>query len=454
MDDKKYKVFVDVTRDKQQAYLALIEDPNGISINREVLLQEISKHNIVYGIKFDVIDNICQNLHNVKDVLIAEGKRPINGQDGKLIFEIDIKSAATPKILEDGSVDYKNLDLFKNIKKGQVIARKINPTEGQPGINVFGQKVDAISGKHVRLPAGKNTYIDDDKLIAAVDGHIVALNNKIEVHTFLELKEVDTSVGNIKTVASVKITGNVKSGFTVESEGNIEIFGVVEAAAIVAKGNISIHKGVQGAGKAKIIAEGNITAKYLQNCSVEAGEDIYSEAIIYCDVKAGGNVKLLGNKSQIIGSKIIAAMEISAANIGSKMGTYTELQVGILPQKRQKIAELKYQIEQNNVQLEKIQKILSYMEKIENLPPDKEEIYLKAKKSFMDLISLNRSLNEELSSLNEEIKKSSMGIIKVFDTIFPGTKLVIDDVTLKIEEPIKYAMFTKKEEEIKFFPLK
>jgi uncharacterized protein (DUF342 family) len=454
MDEKKYKVLIDVSRDKQQAYLTLIEDPDGISINKEVLLQEIAKHNIVYGIKFEVIDNICKDLKKVKGVLIAEGKKPINGEDGKIIFEIDVERAATPKILEDGSVDYKNLDLFKNVKKGQIIARKINPTEGQPGINVFGQKVDALGGKDVRLPLGKNTYIDEDKLVAAVDGHIVVLNNKIEVHTLLEVKEVDTSVGNIKTVASVKITGNVKSGFTVESEGNIEIFGVVEAATIIAKGNISIHKGVQGAGRAKIIAEGNITAKYLQNCSVEAGEDIYSEAIIYCDVKAGGSVKLLGNKSQIIGSKIVAAREISAANIGSKIGTYTELQVGILPQKRLKIAELTSQIEQNNAQLEKIGKILKYIEKIEKLPPDKEEIYHKAKKSFQDLISLNHRLSEELNSLKEEIKSSSIGIIKVFDTIFPGTKLVIDDVTLKIQEPIKYAMFIKNEEEIKFFPLK
>ncbi|MFV9567486.1 DUF342 domain-containing protein [Thermoanaerobacter mathranii] len=454
MDDKRYRVHIEVSKDKQQAYLTLIEDPDGISINKEVLLQELEKHNIVYGIKSDVIEGICRNLENAKGVLIAEGKKPINGEDGKIIFEIDIEKNATPKILEDGSVDYKNLDLFKNIKKGQIIARKINPTAGQPGINVFGQRVDALDGKDVKLPLGKNTYIDEDKLVAAIDGHLVVLNNKIEVHPLLEVKEVDTSVGNIKTVASVKITGNVKSGFIVESEGNVEIFGVVEAATIIAKGNINIHKGVQGAGKAKIIAEGNITAKYLQNCSVEAGGDVYSEAIIYCEVKAGGSVKLLGNKSQIIGSKIVAAREIVAANIGSKMGTYTELQVGVLPQKRQKIAELTSQIEQNNIQLEKIEKIIKYLEKIEKLSPDKQDVYHKAKKSFQNLISLNQQLNDELNSLNEEIKSYSIGIIKVVDTIFPGTKIVIDDVTLKIQEPIKYAMFVKKEKEIKYFPLK
>ncbi|NNG66681.1 DUF342 domain-containing protein [Caldanaerobacter subterraneus] len=454
MDEKRYRVLVEVSKDKHQAYISLIEDPDGISATKEEILKELSKHRITYGVKLNIVEEICKNPQNAKYVLIAEGKKPVNGEDGKIVFEVDIHSAATPKILEDGTVDYKNLNLFKNVKKGQVIARRIPPTEGEPGVNVFGELVPAIKGKDVRLPLGKNTYVEGDTLVAAVDGHIVAVNNKVEVRTLLEVKEVDTSVGNIKTVASVKITGNVKSGFVVESEGNIEIFGVVEAATIIAKGNINIHKGIQGGGKAKILAEGNITSRYFQNCSVEAGGDVFGEAIIYSDVRAGGSVKLLGNKSQIIGSRVVAGREIFAANIGSKMGTYTELQVGVLPQKRLKIAELTYQIEQNRSAIEKLEKIINYLEKFEKLPPDKEEVYQKAKKSLEELTSVNHHLEEELRLLNEEIKTSSSGIVKVLDTIFPGTKLVIDDAVLKIKEPIKYAMFVKKEEEVKFFPLK
>ncbi|HHW56573.1 MAG TPA: DUF342 domain-containing protein [Clostridia bacterium] len=454
MEEKRYKVLIEVSKNKQEAYLSLIEDPDGIVITKENLLKELEKNNIVYGIKTDILENLCKNPQSIRGMIIAEGKKTVNGENGKIVFEIEVEKNTTPKILEDGSVDFKNLDLFKNIKKGQIIAKKIPPTEGEPGINVFGQKVEAIKGKDVRLPMGKNTYIQDDKLVASIDGHVVFLNNKIEVHNLIEVKEVDISTGNIKTVASLKITGNVKSGFSVESEGNIEIFGVVEGATVISHGNINIHKGIQGAGKAKIVAEGNVTAKYIQNCSVEAGGDVYSEAIIYSEVKAGGSVKLLGNKSQIIGSKIIAAREISSASIGSKMGTYTELQVGISPQKRIRIAELSLEIEQNNKAIEKIEKILKYLEKFEELPFDKQETYEKAKKALQDLESINYHLMEELNALREDIKVSSTGIIKVFDTIFPGTKLVIDDAIFVVKEPTQYAMFVKDEGNIKFFPLK
>ncbi|MGB9779323.1 DUF342 domain-containing protein [Caldanaerobacter sp.] len=454
MDGKKYRVLVEVSRDRQQAYISLVEDPEGIIPTQEEILRVLASYKVIYGIKLNIVEEICRNPQNAKYVLVAEGKKPVNGEDGKIVFMIDIHSSTTPKILEDGTVDYKNLNLFKNVKKGQIIAQRIPPTQGEPGKNVFGEPIPAIKGKDVRLPLGKNTYIEGDNLIAAVDGHIVAVNNKVEVRTLLEVKEVDTSVGNIKTVASVKITGNVKSGFVVESEGNIEIFGVVEAATIIAKGNINIHKGIQGGGKAKIIAEGNVTARYFQNCSVEAGGDVFGEAIIYSDVKAGGNVKLLGNKSQIIGSRVVAGREIYAAIVGSKMGTYTELQVGIIPQKRLKIAELIYQIEENRSAMEKLRKIISYLEKFEKLPPEKQEIKEKAEKSLEELSYTNHHLEEELRILNEEIKTSSSGIVKVLDTIFPGTKLVIDDAVLKIKEPIKYAMFVKKEDEVKFFPLK
>ncbi|MGB9809061.1 MAG: DUF342 domain-containing protein, partial [Caldanaerobacter sp.] len=245
MDGKKYRVLVEVSRDRQQAYISLVEDPEGIIPTQEEILRVLASYKVIYGIKLNTVEEICRNPQNAKYVLVAEGKKPVNGEDGKIVFMIDIHSSTTPKILEDGTVDYKNLNLFKNVKKGQIIAQRIPPTQGEPGKNVFGEPIPAIKGKDVRLPLGKNTYIEGDNLIAAVDGHIVAVNNKVEVRTLLEVKEVDTSVGNIKTVASVKITGNVKSGFVVESEGNIEIFGVVEAATIIAKGNINIHKGIQ-----------------------------------------------------------------------------------------------------------------------------------------------------------------------------------------------------------------
>lgn len=453
MCEKRYKIVIDITKDKQEAYISLIEDLNGIIITSDAIINELNKYNICYGINYDNIDYACKNPEKCNRLLIAKGIKPKDGENGKIIFEIDLENSAAPKVLENGRVDFKNLELFKNIRKDMVIARKINPTEGEAGINIFGKKVEPMRGKDVKLPAGKNTIIKNNLLIAAIDGHVSYFNGKIDVNPILELKEVDTSIGNIKTVASVKISGNVKSGFTVESNGDIEVFGVVEASTIIANGNIIIHRGVQGNGKAKIVSGGNISSRYLQNCDAEAQGNIYSEAIIYSNVKCSSSVKVLGAKGQIIGSKVIAANEIVAVNVGSKMSNQTELQAGILPQIRLKVSEITAKIAQNSANIDKIEKIIKYLGKFSDLPDDKRELYIKAKASLNELKNKNQELTLELDKLNKEIKNSNYGIIKISGIVFPGTKIVIDDAILNVKEPIKYSMFVREGADIKLLPL-
>lgn len=453
MCERRYKIVIDITKDKQEAYISLIEDINGVVITSDAIKNELNKYNICYGINYDIIDNVCKNPEKCYKLLIAKGTEPKNGENGKIIFEINLENNAAPKVLENGRVDFKNLELFKNIQRGQVIARKINPTEGEAGINIFGKKVEPIHGKDVKLPAGKNTIIENNLLIATIDGHVSYSSTKIDVNPILEIKEVDTSIGNVKSVASIKVTGNVKSGFTVESNGDIEILGVVEASTIIANGNVIIHRGVQGNGKAKIISGGNISSRYLQSCDVEAQGNIFSEAIIYSNVKCNSSVKLLGPKGQIIGSKVIAANEIIAVNVGSKMSNQTELQVGILPQTRLKISEITAKIEQNNISINKIEKIINYLGKFNNLPDDKRELYIRAKASLNELKNKNQELALELGRLNREIKNSNYGIIKISGIVFPGTKIVIDDAILNVKEPIKYSMFVREGADIKLLPL-
>lgn len=453
MESKKYNIKIDISKDKLIAYLNIQEDENGIILNKENLLNALNNKKIIYGIIQKNIEYACANPENVKDLIVAQGVKPINGEDGKIIFQVEFKSSAAPKILEDGTVDYKNLELFKNIKKGDVIAKKINPTEGKTGINIFGQKIEPIKGKDIRIPAGKNTVIKGDLLVADSDGHIIYNGSKIEINKILEVKEVDTSVGNIITFASVKVTGNVKSGFIIESQGDVEIFGVVEASTIKAKGNIIIHKGVQGNGRALLIAEGDITAKYFQNCNISAKGSVFSEAILYSNVKTSESVKLIGSKGQILGSKIMAAKEIIAVNVGSDMGTVTELQVGILPETRMKISELNIQIKQSRDNIEKVEKVLNYLGKFEYLPPDKREIYEKTKISLEQLKILHENLNEQLAYLNAQAKDSSNSIIKILGVVYQGTKIVIDDIIMNVDRPIKYSMFVRDESDIKLLPL-
>jgi Protein of unknown function (DUF342). len=268
----------------------------------------------------------------------------------------------------------------------------------------------------------------------------------------IELNEVNASTGNIRTFASIKIYNNISSGYKIESDGDIEIYGVVESSTIIAKGNIIIHKGVQGSGKAKIISGGKIVSKYLQNCDITAEGDVISEAIMYSNVKSNSSVKLIGNKGLIVGSIVIAAKEIEAINVGSKMYVQTELIVGESPEKRKRKEEIINKIAENEKSIDGLNKIILYLNKI-GIPEDKKVIYEKTLKSLLQLEKENKLLYDEYKELNSEENKESYGIIKVHDTVYPGTKIMIDDVSRKIKDPVKYVVFIRNGADIDILPI-
>lgn len=453
MSDLKYSCKLEITSDKMAAYLLVENISNdGIVLDENSLLDLLKSHNITFGIIESTIKKICESPNLKERYLIAHGKKPVSGKDGHVEFLIDFDNNFEPKVLDDGRVDYKELQIFKSIKKDEIIAKKIEPEDGIDGMNIFGEIVKANKGKDAKLPLGKNTYIKDDCLFSSIDGHIFKKDQKVNVNPLIELKDVNASTGNIRTFASIKIYNNISSGYKIESDGDIEIYGVVERSTIIAKGNIIIHRGVQGSGKAKIISGGKIVSKYLQNCDITAEGDVVSEAIMYSNVKSNSSVKLIGSKGLIVGSVVIAAREIEATNVGSKMYVQTELIVGESPEKRKRKEEIINKIAENEKSIDGLNKIILYLNKI-GIPEDKKAIYEKTLKSLLQLENENRLLYDEYKELNSDENKESYGIIKVHDTVYPGTKITIDDVSRKIKDPIKYVTFMRNGADIDILPI-
>lgn len=453
MSNLKYSCKLEIASDKMEAYLIVenISD-EGIVLDENNLLDLFKSHNISYGIIESTIKSLCESPNIGKRYLIAQGKKPIDGKDGYVEFLIDFDNNFEPKVLDNGRVDYKELQIFKNVKKDEIIARKIEPENGVDGINVFGEIVKANKGKDAKLPLGKNTYIKDNCLYSSIDGHVIKKDQKVNVNPLIEIRDVNASTGNIRTFASIKIYNNISSGYKIESDGDIEIFGVVEGSTIIAKGDIIIHGGVQGNGKAKIISGGKIVSKYIQNCDITAEGDIVSEAIMYSNVKSNNSVKLIGTKGLIVGSIVIAARKIDAINVGSKMYVKTELIVGESPDKRKRKEEIINKIAENEKSIDGLNKIILYLNRI-GIPEDKKAIYEKTLKSLLQLKNENKLLYDEYKELNSDTNKESYGIIKVHDTVYPGTKITIDGVSKKIKDPIKYVTFIRDGTDISILPV-
>ncbi|MCX7772801.1 MAG: FapA family protein, partial [Clostridia bacterium] len=318
-----------VSADKMKAYVVLTSPEGGGAVPTvEGIVQALYSKGVVFGMSEEKIRLLAANPVYDMQVLVAEGIPAQNGKSGEVKYLIDIKKDRKPVIMEDGSVNYKDLNLIENITKGQKLAELVPPVQGKSGRNLVGAELKAIDGRPAVLPKGRNVTLSPDgqELISEIDGQVMFADGKISVFSTYEVKaDVDNSTGNIKFIGNVVVRGNVLAGFEIEAGGNIEVNGVVEGAVLKAGGNIVLKRGMVGGGKGLLIAGGDIISKYIESTNVEARGDIKAEAIMHCDVKCANKMELGGRKGLLVGGTARVGKLVELKFCGSQMATVTVL---------------------------------------------------------------------------------------------------------------------------------
>ncbi|ABP66888.1 protein of unknown function DUF342 [Caldicellulosiruptor saccharolyticus DSM 8903] len=457
-ENLKVDIKVMVTSDKLKASVILMLNQNGVDLTFENVMNALRANKISYGIDENAVKKLVETPVFGSPVVVAQGKPPGKPVDGKLIYHFDIKREIKPKELPNGRVDYKDLGIVQNVRKDDVLVTMIDPVDGENGIDVFGGVIRGQKGKKVNLPRGKNTYIDADghTLRAACDGQVSIIEGKVVVLNTLEISsDIDNSTGNINFVGNVHIKGSVLSGFKVVAEGNVEVEGIVEAAEIEAKGNVILHKGITGMGKGRIISQKSVVAKFIENATVIAADDIQAEAIVHSDIKCGGKLTLIGKKASIVGGTCKVGKEVEAKVIGSYLSTTTEIEVGVDPIMIERYRDIKKEIAELKENIKKCEQGIEVLRKIEatgGLTDEKREMLQKFTRSKIVSAERLKSLQLEFEEIEKRLEERNEGMVKVQDVIYPGVKITIGNVSKLIKEPVKYCKIYREDADIKIAP--
>ncbi|NVM04889.1 MAG: DUF342 domain-containing protein, partial [Candidatus Helarchaeota archaeon] len=347
---KNGEVKVKVTHDELEAYIKVIPAINGEEATYDDAIRELKKSDVVYGINDELLKEIFENRIFDKEVLIASGLLPVDGEDGKIKYFFDVNREVKPKEDEKGNVDFKDLNLIQNIKKGGKLVEVIPPKPGVEGKKVTGKPIPPKEGERRKLPQGKNTMPMPENpniLISTIDGHIIFRRNiLVEVEpAYVVSGDIDYSTGNIDYMGSLLVKGDVKSGFEIKVGGDIDIWGVVEDAKIEAAGKILLQKGIIGRGAGVVKADGDVILKFIENQNIYSkGNVIVGEAILRSKVYADGKVTVKGKKGSIIGGEVVATEGIEAKNIGNYQNIKTEVSVGISEKLKRKVEEIEFNL--------------------------------------------------------------------------------------------------------------
>jgi len=440
-----------VSRDRMEAMLQIIKPKNSKPLTMEAVMEKIQQSGIVFGIDHEIVQQAFERPG--LQLTFAKGQRPVDGDNAYIKHHIDLESKGRPVELENGQVDFKNLNMFTTVRQGELLAEKISATPGTPGTDLMGKVVPAKPGRDIMMPLGKNVeVVDNYKIVATTAGQLMIANNKINVIPVIEVKgDVDLSTGNIEFVGNVVVRGSVQTGFTIKAEGNVEVYGTVSGGTVEGR-NVIIKMGIQGMHRGYIKAAENVVAKFIENATIYAGNDIVvSEVILHSKVSAGKRILVQGKRGLIAGGTVIAGEEIRVKIAGTQMSTSTELEVGVNPMLREEYQYIRKEMKKVEITLDQTQKALNILKSMNQstMPPDKREMLLKLTKAQFHLVGQVETMRNRITEIELAFEEMKHGSIRIADVVYPGVKIVVGQLIKPIREVLKYVSFFVEDGEIK-----
>lgn len=451
------QITVQLADDRLAAYLTVVgPEPGGRAIGVDEALARLREAGVVYGIDGEAVERAVRLAplpHPglvVEPVQVAAGRPPVHGQDARIEYHAALAAAGgRPQLRADGSVDLFDLGLVRNVTRGTVLAVRTPPVPGQPGLTVLGTEVPARPGRDHPLRAGKGAAVSEDGLtvVAEIDGHATLVGGKISVTPVYEVDgDVGPGTGNIRFVGSVTVRGNISPGYWVKADGDVEVLGGIDSGTVEAGGNVNVRYGIQGGGRGRVVAGGSVRARFIENAEVRCGTDLWvADGILHSRVEAGARVEVLGRRGAIVGGRVAARDGVSARFLGASMGTVTEIAVGIAPNLRDELEEIRKQVaelEENLRRTQQATQMLKDQERRSPLPPDKQQMLLKLLRSQYHLTARCEELNRRREELEQALGDCRAAWVRALEICYPGVRIVIGSAPYVVSDLLQRTHFS------------
>jgi len=363
-------IIVSVSKDQTKAYLQRtkeIDDNEPVTLS--TMLDLLREQRIAYGIVEDeAIEAWIAVLQTEKeDLVVARGEAPVPGKDGKITYHFENDFTNPGKVMEDGTIDFRDRGRIPYVGKGDLIAEKIPAIESKNGTTVFGDPIPVEAVMDPLFISGSGTRISEDGLsiYADLDGqpYVDAMGN-ITVNPELKINgDVDFETGNIDFKGNIVVTGMIKEGFTVKC---INLTAKeIEGAKIDLSGDLNVSAGITDS---TIAAQGNVYAKFINHSMIKGfGNLVIQKEIIDSNIILSGACQ--NPTGHIISSKITAKCGIEAGKIGTQSSKPATLRVGTDDHTEELVREVDIHLQKS------LSRLTELREKIKSIEAQDQELY-------------------------------------------------------------------------------
>ncbi len=404
--------------------------------------QWLAEHEITQGIDAGAIANAVEAAAGgarVEEVTIVRGTLPTEGEPERVVVfgRRDMEDELVEIDLEDPEAASANLCL-----EGDVILKKIPAQPGKPGFTAAGQPIPPPQPATVNVSAGPNVEMHGEQCLAKTGGLVIYENNRIEVRRMLVIDEDVTSRRDpIHFDGDIHVRASVRSGAQLSATGNITIDGSVEAAHVESTGgDVELRHGVTGGHEGTIKAAGSVSARFAENVTIRAGDDIIIDiGALHSRLIAYGAIRLVRGRGQMIGGSAMAGDLIELKQAGSSSGVRTELCVGLGRQAMQRLADLdtqvaRLQLKQNEA-VELAEKIRRTVGDPTQLQPDEIRTYTSLRQMQLVCTVKIRELRTRRDAILAEAAEETGGRIDVAVSLLPQVVVHIGDAEWIVDKP-------------------
>ncbi len=246
-----------------------------------------------------------------------------------------------------------------NVHTGDLLAIHHPAQDGASGTNVRDQPIPVRHGRDDTPKPARNVAMEDDRIIAQMDGRLIIEPGFIAVEEELKLRDgLTPAMGDIDFVGKILILGDVEAGVTVHCAKDITVRGSIVGSDIHCEGNLTVTNGIIGSEETVTYVEGNLDAAFVENAVIKVwGDTIIRSNFATSTLWCSGQLLMQQRRGHFVSGWAAAKNGIKVSNVGIEVGTKARLAVGRDYLAEERLGEIHDEVEELQGKVHQLQEL-------------------------------------------------------------------------------------------------
>jgi uncharacterized protein (DUF342 family) len=433
---------VHVALDAMSATLSIRPAQGGKPAELGDALRALTLAGVVAGIDEAAVHQVVA-AEDGEAMVVARGAVPEDGQDAQFEELIPATPDRTPKLDENGLIDYREHDGIVMVHTGALLMRRTPATPGVAGYTVRGDVLAARPGVDepfsAQLAGAQISPEDANLLLASISGQPVRVHGGVIVEPVLRLAQINMATGNIHYEGTVHVEGDIGQDMKVEAGGDILVGGLVDGGLLQAGGNIEVAGGVIA--HARLHAQGSIAARFAEASQLHAGTVIaIHDMAMECELQSLNQI-LVGTGSprrgRLMGGRATAMMLIRTPLLGSPTGGVTQIVLGANHALEARYRDLLARLEKEHAAQESLRKLIAQL----TASGDPRGVLGRAQASLDHAGSVHAQTQAERDEVEQQLALSRDAMLDVGVAVVGAVDLSFGRVNMPLRRELRAGSF-------------